>query len=59
MTYAHTNSINLSHELHGRGEPLVLIPGLGYGGCPRPVGGVWGVRHRAVELRHDTRADVT
>ena len=27
-----TNSINLYYELHGRGEPLVLIPGLGYGG---------------------------
>lgn len=26
------NGINLYYELHGRGEPLVLIPGLGYDG---------------------------
>jgi len=32
MSYAQTNGINLYYELHGRGEPLVLIPGLGYGG---------------------------
>ena len=32
MTYAQTNGINLYYELHGRGKPLVLIPGLGYNG---------------------------
>ncbi|HRO24857.1 MAG TPA: alpha/beta fold hydrolase, partial [Promineifilum sp.] len=32
MPYAQTNNINLYYELHGRGEPLVLIPGLGYDG---------------------------
>lgn len=32
MTIAHTNGIDLYYELHGRGEPLVLIPGLGYDG---------------------------
>jgi len=32
MPYVHTNEINLYYELHGRGEPLVLIPGLGYDG---------------------------
>jgi len=32
MPYVQTNGINLYYELHGNGEPLVLIPGLGYGG---------------------------
>jgi pimeloyl-ACP methyl ester carboxylesterase len=32
MPYAHTNGINLYYELHGNGQPLVLIPGLGYDG---------------------------
>lgn len=32
MPYVHTNGVNLYYELHGNGEPLVLIPGLGYGG---------------------------
>lgn len=32
MPFVSTNGINLYHELHGSGEPLVLIPGLGYDG---------------------------
>ncbi len=32
MPHAQTNNIKLYYELHGRGEPLVLIPGLGYDG---------------------------
>jgi pimeloyl-ACP methyl ester carboxylesterase len=32
MPYAQTNGINLYYEIHGNGEPLVLIPGLGYDG---------------------------
>lgn len=32
MPYVQTNGINLYYELHGNGEPLVLIPGIGYGG---------------------------
>ncbi len=32
MPIAHTNGIDLYYELHGHGEPLLLIPGLGYDG---------------------------
>lgn len=32
MPFVHTNGINLYYEIHGNGEPLVLIPGLGYDG---------------------------
>jgi pimeloyl-ACP methyl ester carboxylesterase len=32
MPFVQTNGINLYYELHGSGEPLVLIPGIGYGG---------------------------
>ena len=32
MSIAHTNGIDLYYELHGSGEPLLLIPGLGYDG---------------------------
>lgn len=32
MPFGNTNGINLYYELHGSGEPLVLIPGLGYDG---------------------------
>ena len=32
MSFVQTNGITLYYELHGRGSPLVLIPGLGYDG---------------------------
>lgn len=32
MPYVQTNGINLYYELHGNGEPLVLIPGISYSG---------------------------
>ncbi len=32
MPFVQTNGINLYYEIHGSGEPLVLIPGLGYDG---------------------------
>ena len=32
MSIAKTNGIDLYYELHGSGQPLVLIPGLGYDG---------------------------
>ena len=32
MSIAKTNGIDLYYELHGNGQPLVLIPGLGYDG---------------------------
>lgn len=32
MPYVQTNGIRLYYELHGSGTPLVLIPGIGYGG---------------------------
>lgn len=32
MPFSKSNGINLYYELHGGGDPLVLIPGLGYGG---------------------------
>jgi pimeloyl-ACP methyl ester carboxylesterase len=32
MPFVQTNGINLYYEVHGNGEPLVLIPGIGYDG---------------------------
>lgn len=32
MPFVQTNGIKLYYELHGNGEPLVLIPGIGYDG---------------------------
>lgn len=32
MPFVATNGINLYYELHGNGEPLVLVPGIGYDG---------------------------
>ncbi len=32
MPFLQSNDVNLYYEIHGNGAPLILIPGLGYGG---------------------------